>query len=127
MRKKLVGIVVSDKRDKTRRVDVQRLFQHPMYGKIVRGRTVCHVHDENNESHKGDTVEIVESRPHSKTKRWELARIVKASTDVARKASELASEQPAEDQTIEEPQQASAEAPASGEMDFEDGAASTAE
>lgn len=101
MRKTLVGIVVSDKRDKTRRVDVDRLYQHPKYGKIVRGRTVCQVHDENNESHEGDTVEIGECRPHSKTKRWELVRIVKASTDVARQAREMArdgedAEQPAE-------------------------------
>ena len=92
MRKRLIGTVVSDKRDKTRRVDVERLFQHPKYGKIVRGRTVCQVHDEKNVSHTGDTVEIIESRPLSKTKRWELVSIVTASTDVARKANLLAVE-----------------------------------
>lgn len=96
MRKTLIGTVVSDKRDKTRRVDVDRLYQHPMYGKIVRAKTICQVHDENNESHTGDTVEIVECRPRSKTKRWELARIVKASTEVARKAQELAAQERAE-------------------------------
>lgn len=88
----MIGTVVSDKRDKTRRVDVERLFQHPKYGKIVRGRTVCQIHDEKNASHVGDTVEIIECRPHSKTKRWELVSIVKASTDVARKAKEIATE-----------------------------------
>jgi len=92
MRKRLIGTVVSDKRDKTRRVDVERLFQHSKYGKIVRGRTSCQVHDEKNESHLGDTVEIAECRPMSKTKRWELVQIVKASTDVARTARKLAEE-----------------------------------
>ena len=92
MRKKLIGTVVSDKRNKTRRVDVDRLFQHPIVGKIVRGRTSCQVHDENNESHLGDTVEIVECAPKSRTKRWELVRIVKASTAADREARKLALE-----------------------------------
>ncbi|MCA9025944.1 MAG: 30S ribosomal protein S17 [Planctomycetaceae bacterium] len=82
MRRTLQGVVTSDKRDKTLRVEVKRLFRHPKYGKIVRGRTVCHVHDENNEGHAGDTVEIVESRPHSKQKRWELVRVVEKSKSV---------------------------------------------
>lgn len=76
MRRKLQGIVTSDKRDKTLRVEVQRLHRHVKYGKIIRGRTVCHVHDERNEAAEGDRVEIVESRPRSKQKRWELVRIV---------------------------------------------------
>ncbi len=84
MRRTLQGVVMSDKRDKTLRVEVKRLFRHPKYGKIVRGRTVCHVHDENNEGHTGDTVEIVESRPHSKQKRWSLVRIVEKSKEVSR-------------------------------------------
>lgn len=71
-----VGTVVSDKMDKTRRVEVDRQVKHAKYGKYVRRRTVCMVHDENNESRTGDTVEIVESRPLSKTKRWELVRVV---------------------------------------------------
>lgn len=82
MRTTLIGIVTSDKNAKTRRVEVKRLFRHPKYGKIVRGRTVCHVHDEDNQSRSGDRVEIVESRPHSKTKRWELLRVVHAAADV---------------------------------------------
>ena len=80
MRRTLQGIVTSDKRDKTLRVEVQRLYRHPKYGKIVRGRTICHVHDERNEARDGDTVEIVESRPHSKQKRWELVRVLGKST-----------------------------------------------
>jgi len=76
MRKKLTGVVTSDKRDKSLRVEIERLYKHPQYGKIVRGKTVCHVHDEKNAAHQGDTVEIIESRPRSKTKRWELVRVV---------------------------------------------------
>jgi small subunit ribosomal protein S17 len=71
-----IGIVTSDKMAKTRRVEIARLVRHPKYGKILRRKTVCHVHDEAEESHVGDTVEIRESRPRSRTKRWELVRIV---------------------------------------------------
>ena len=76
-RRVLEGIVTRDKTSKTRRVEVERLVRHPKYGKFVKRRTVCYVHDEKNESHLGDTVEIVESRPLSKLKRWELVKIVK--------------------------------------------------
>lgn len=76
MRKRLVGIVTGDKTAKTRRVEVQRVTRHPKYGKIVRSRTICYAHDENNESRSGDTVEIVESRPLSALKRWSLVKIV---------------------------------------------------
>lgn len=71
-----IGVVVSDKAAKTRRVEIPRLVKHAKYGKYLRRRTVCHVHDENNESHAGDTVEIIESRPMSRLKRWALVRIV---------------------------------------------------
>lgn len=70
------GIVTSDKAAKTRRVEIPRLVRHPRYGKFVRRKTICHVHDENNESHTGDLVEIVESRPLSRLKRWELVRVI---------------------------------------------------
>ena len=70
------GIVTSDKPSKTRRVEIPRLVKHPRYGKYVRRKTVCHVHDENDESRMGDLVEIVESRPMSRTKRWALVRVV---------------------------------------------------
>jgi len=71
-----VGIVTSDKMSKTRRVEIPRTVKYPKYGKYIRQTTVCYVHDENNESALGDTVEILESRPLSKTKRWVLTRIV---------------------------------------------------
>jgi small subunit ribosomal protein S17 len=70
------GIVVSDKTAKTRRVEIPRLVKHPRYGKYIHRKTICYVHDENNESHSGDTVEIAESRPMSRTKRWALVRVV---------------------------------------------------
>jgi len=72
----VVGVVTSDKAAKTRRVEIPRLVKDPQYGKYLRRKTVCTVHDENNESHTGDTVEIVECRPMSRMKRWKLVRIV---------------------------------------------------
>jgi small subunit ribosomal protein S17 len=71
-----IGIVTSDKASKTRRVEIPRLVRHAKYGKFLHRRTVCHVHDENNDAKLGDTVEIVESQPRSKLKRWELVRVV---------------------------------------------------
>jgi small subunit ribosomal protein S17 len=73
------GVVVSDKTTKSRRVEIARLVKHPKYGKILRRKTVCHVHDEKNESALGDTVEIAECPPASKLKRWELVRVVSKS------------------------------------------------
>ena len=75
-RRSLVGIVTRDKTAKTRRVEVARRVQHAKYGKFIKERTVCYVHDEKNESQLGDTVEIAECRPLSKTKRWRLVRVV---------------------------------------------------
>ena len=100
MRTRLIGVVTSDRNSKTRRVNVERLYQHKKYKKIVRGRTVCYVHDENNDSKMGDMVEIVESRPHSKTKRWELLRVVNSTDDVA--AQLLREEKAEETQTASE-------------------------
>ena len=77
-----VGVVTSDKMSKTRIVEIPRKVKHPMYGKYIRQRTICYVHDERDESGQGDTVEIVESPPRSKTKRWELVRVVEKSRDV---------------------------------------------
>jgi len=76
-RRILLGIVTRDKMAKTRRVEVERLVRHVKYGKFVKRRTVCYVHDEKNDSHLGDSVEIIESRPLSKLKRWELIKVVK--------------------------------------------------
>lgn len=76
-RKTEIGVVASDKMNKTRRVVVERLVPHSKYGKMLRRRTVCHAHDEANESHIGDMVEIMETRPMSKLKRWRVIRIVR--------------------------------------------------
>ncbi|MEZ6045755.1 MAG: 30S ribosomal protein S17 [Planctomycetaceae bacterium] len=78
MKKKLTGTVTSSKRDKTLRVEVARRFRHQQYGKIVAGRTICQVHDEENSAKEGDLVEIEESRPLSKTKRWTLVQILES-------------------------------------------------
>lgn len=81
-KRQVIGVVTSDRMAKTRRVEIRRKTRHPLYGKFVASRTICYVHDENNESHEGDTVEIIESRPLSKLKRWQLVRIVQKSTSV---------------------------------------------
>jgi small subunit ribosomal protein S17 len=78
----LIGVVKSDRMQKSRRVEIDRLVRHPKYGKIIHRRTVCHVHDENNDSHEGDTVEIIECPPKSKLKRWDLVRVVARSQAV---------------------------------------------
>src|SRR6266550_5303036 len=75
-RRVAVGIVTRDKMNKTRRVEIPRLVKHPRYGKYIRRRTICYVHDEQNASHTGDTVEIMETRPLSKMKNWRLVRVV---------------------------------------------------
>ncbi len=75
-RKVRQGVVVSDKMGKTVIVEIKTLVRHPLYGKIIRRSTKFKVHDENNESGVGDTVEIMESRPISKEKRWRLVRVV---------------------------------------------------
>ncbi len=76
-RRVAVGIVTSDKMNKTRRVEIPRLVKHPRYGKYIKRRTVCYMHDEANESRNGDTVEIMETRPMSKQKTWRLVKVVK--------------------------------------------------
>jgi small subunit ribosomal protein S17 len=81
-KKVATGVVTSDKMAKTRRVEIARLVRHPMYGKYVRRKTVCYVHDENEESSLGDKVEIVESQPRSRLKRWDLVRVVEKSTAI---------------------------------------------
>lgn len=71
-----VGVVQTDSRDKTRKVVIEYRTKHPKYGKFVSKRTVLHCHDEDNSSHNGDIVEIVQCRPISKTKAWKISRIV---------------------------------------------------
>ena len=82
MKKTLIGLVASDGRSKTLRVEIARRMKHAKYGKIIRGRTVCHVHDEEGKARKGDTVEIVESPPKSRLKRWELVRVISSVASV---------------------------------------------
>ncbi len=94
-----VGVVTSDKMMKTRRVEIPRLVRHPKYGKFLRRRTVCIVHDEEDESRAGDTVEIVESRPLSKTKRWRLIRVTAKSRLVDLAALRAARAQKTEEAT----------------------------
>ena len=72
----VIGVVTRDKAPQTRRVEIPRLVRHATYGKTMRRRTICYAHDEQNVSHLGDTVEIEESRPISKLKRWVLKRVV---------------------------------------------------
>src|ERR1700682_3783730 len=75
-RRTLIGVVTRDKTSMTRRVEIPRLVKHRRYSKYIKRRTICYVHDEKNESRKGDTVEIMESRPLSKLKHWRLVRVV---------------------------------------------------
>jgi small subunit ribosomal protein S17 len=75
-RKTREGLVVGDKADKTVKVRVERLVQHPQYKKMVRRRKTYAVHDPENECHVGDRVRIVETRPLSKTKRWRVLEII---------------------------------------------------
>jgi small subunit ribosomal protein S17 len=75
-RKVLVGIVTSDKMNKTRTVEVTTTKKHSFYGKIIRTTKSYHAHDEGNESKLGDKVEITSTRPLSKLKRWRVSKIV---------------------------------------------------
>ena len=72
----IVGVVASDKGDKTIKVVVDYQARHPKYGKFLKRRTTLHAHDEKNDAKEGDTVEIAECRPLSKTKHHRLLRIV---------------------------------------------------
>jgi small subunit ribosomal protein S17 len=90
-----IGVVTSDKMNKTRRVEVETLVPHPKYGKLIRHRTVCHAHDETNQSHLGDQVEIMETRPLSKLKRWRIVRIVRQGAQQALAGEGEAAQKPA--------------------------------
>ena len=77
-RKTLQGLVASRSGDKSIKVNFQYTVPHPVYGKEVKRRTVLHAHDEKNECKPGDKVEIMETRPLSKRKRWRVVRVVEA-------------------------------------------------
>ncbi|HAM97366.1 MAG TPA: 30S ribosomal protein S17 [Marinilabiliales bacterium] len=76
LRKERVGVVVSNKMDKSIVVAVARKVKHPIYGKFVNKTTKLHAHDENNTCNIGDTVRVMETRPLSKTKSWRLVEII---------------------------------------------------
>lgn len=76
LRKTRIGVVSSDKQDKSITVVAVRKVQHPIYGKFMKRTAKYHVHDEKNECKEGDTVKIMETRPLSKTKRWRLIEIL---------------------------------------------------
>ncbi len=76
LRKTKLGVVSSNKMDKTITVKVERKVKHPLYGKFLKKTNKFHAHDENNECSIGDTVKIMESRPLSKLKRWRLVEVV---------------------------------------------------
>ncbi len=76
LRKTRVGKVISDKMDKTVVVAIEDNVKHPTYGKIIKRTSKIHAHDENGECRIGDKVEVMETRPLSKTKRWRLVRII---------------------------------------------------
>lgn len=75
-RRTVQGTVTSDKMDKTITVTIARTFKHPKYKKYIRKHSKVHAHDERNEAHMGDTVELMECRPLSKSKRWRLIKVV---------------------------------------------------
>jgi small subunit ribosomal protein S17 len=76
LRKERIGVVTSDKMEKSIVVAVERKVKHPKYGKFVKKTTKFVAHDENNDCHIGDTVRIMETRPLSKSKNWRLVEIV---------------------------------------------------
>ena len=76
LRKTRVGVVVSDKMDKTITVEIRNRVKHPLYGKIMNQNVKLKAHDENNECGVGDTVRVMETRPLSKDKRWRVVEII---------------------------------------------------
>ncbi len=100
-RKVFVGTVISDKMDKTVVVAVERLVRHPLYKKVIRRTSKFYAHDEGNECRVGDTVEIMETRPLSKLKRWRVTRILQRAKVPLSIAREEVSEE-TEEQLLEE-------------------------
>lgn len=75
-RRVVVGVVVGDKMEKTLKVEVERRVRHPEFEKTLRKHYVCYAHDEKREAHRGDKVELMETRPLSRLKRWRLVRVL---------------------------------------------------
>lgn len=98
-RKTAVGVVISDRMDKTVVVRVERLVQHPKYKKVVKRYTKYKAHDERNECRVGDKVLIIETRPLSKTKRWRVMKILeKAPEAMPEVVEEVTGDDKADDQ-----------------------------
>lgn len=76
LRKQKIGVVTSNKMDKSITISVERRLQHPIYGKFVKKSTKFMAHDEKNDCNIGDTVRIMETRPLSKSKRWRLVEVL---------------------------------------------------
>ena len=76
LRKSRVGVVISDKMDKTVVVEIRRTYRHPLVGKVVHDFKRVKAHDENNQCNIGDRVEVMETRPISKDKRWRLVKVI---------------------------------------------------
>ena len=76
LRKTRIGVVVSDKMDKTCVIQIKTRVRHPLYGKIINRTSKLKVHDENNECGVGDTIRVMETRPLSRDKRWRLVEII---------------------------------------------------
>ncbi|PKM92661.1 MAG: 30S ribosomal protein S17 [Elusimicrobia bacterium HGW-Elusimicrobia-4] len=81
MKKTKTGIVISDGMNKTRVVEVEWTTRHPLYQKVIRRRTKYYIHDEKNETRLGDKVDIIETRPISKLKRWKIVKAIKRLKD----------------------------------------------
>jgi len=97
-RKTLIGFVTSRSGDKSIKVTIPYKTPHPLYHKVVNRQTVVHAHDEKNETHPGDKVEIMETRPLSRLKRWRIVSILERAAsieDVAASVAEPAVEAPA--------------------------------
>jgi small subunit ribosomal protein S17 len=86
-RKRVQGVVKSDKMDQTVTVDVERLVKHPQYGKYVRRRSAFMAHDPHNSARQGDLVEIEETRPLSRWKRWRVVRVLRRAPGSAPEAA----------------------------------------
>ena len=93
-KRRMIGVVTSDKMNKTRVVMVERRVSDPKYGKYLTSRTKYKAHDEKNAAKVGDLVEIVEARPMSRTKRWRIIRTISHNAEIA--AAEAAAELAAE-------------------------------
>ena len=87
-RKTLIGFVSSKMGDKSVKVTVPYKTPHPLYHKVINRKTVLHVHDEKNEAKVGDKIEVMESRPISRLKRWRVIRVVEAAVGAAAAISE---------------------------------------